>query len=261
MGAGLSGSGPKWERAYSAPICQAPTSSRPVVPSARATTSSWDRYHVAFGSLPRRVWIATTSFFDRYHVAFGSLQRYSRGVIGSPLHRGAGAARPARAAQHTADRARRRARHICAGLSRARRRRNGPSDPMCRGLAACARPGRLRRRLPGLATSAAGLASVGGAVGRRRRRCRRGVDRADRAGGARPAGLLRSPAAALRRQMRSTEYSRVVMRIMPCSGRCVCCNDRAAVAAIRLSCQRAFNAVAPWPTGSDRPLPNRSDRP
>ncbi len=67
MGAGLSRSGPKWERAYSAPICQARTSSRPVVPSARATTSSWDRYHVAFGSLPRRVWIATTSCLDRYH--------------------------------------------------------------------------------------------------------------------------------------------------------------------------------------------------
>ena len=242
MGAGLSRSGPKWERAYSAPICQARTSSRPVVPSARATTSSW----------------------DRYHVAFGSLQRYSRGVIGSPLHRGAGAARPARAAQHTADRARRRARHICAGLShicaglsRARRRRNGPSDPMCRGLAACARPGRLRRRLPGLATSAAGLASVGGAVGRRRRRCRRGVDRAARAGGARPAGPLSrrgSPAANARRRIfaRCNAHHALQrsLRLLQRS-----CGRRRAVAAIRLSCQRAFNAVA------DRPLPNRSDRP
>jgi hypothetical protein len=42
----------------------------------------------------------------------------------------------------------------------------------------------------------------------------------------------RSLAAALRRQMRGAEYSRVVMRIMPCNGRCVCCNDHAAAAAL-----------------------------
>ena len=62
----------------------------------------------------------------------------------------------------------------------------------------------------------------------------------------------RSLAAALRRQMRSAEYSRVVMRSMPCNGRCVCCNDRAAAAAP--SRQYACHA-------NERAMPLRRGRP